>query len=48
VSDGSFSLSRAKEVATWLFVDNPKRLFGLERFLNDDAMGKTKMGVAEC
>jgi len=33
VTDGSFDLSRAKEVAAWLFVDNPKHLFGLERFL---------------
>jgi predicted TIM-barrel fold metal-dependent hydrolase len=33
VTDGSFSLARAKEVALWLFVENPKRLFGLERFL---------------
>jgi len=33
VTDGSFSLSRAKEVATWLFFDNPRRLFGLDRFL---------------
>jgi uncharacterized protein len=33
VTDGSMSLPRAKEVATWLFVDNPKRLFGLDRFL---------------
>ena len=33
VTDGSLSLSRAKEVASWLFVDNPKRLFCLDRFL---------------
>lgn len=33
VSDGSLSLTRAREVALWLFVENPKRLFGLERLL---------------
>ena len=33
VADGTFSLSRAKEVAGWLLVENPKRLFGLDRFL---------------
>lgn len=33
VTDGSFSLTRAKEVALWLFVENPKRIFGLERLL---------------
>lgn len=38
VTDGSLSLSRAKEVATWLFVDNPKQLFGLDRFLDDKAV----------
>ena len=32
VTDSSISLSRAREVATWLFIDNPKRLFGLDRF----------------
>ncbi|MBW2366586.1 MAG: amidohydrolase family protein [Deltaproteobacteria bacterium] len=40
VTDGSISLSRAREVATWLFVDNPKRLFGLDRFLDDEAEEK--------
>ena len=39
VTDGSFSLPRATEVATWLFVDNPRRLFGLDRFLDDEARG---------
>lgn len=34
VTDGSMGLSRAKEVATWLFIDNPKQLFGLDRFLD--------------
>lgn len=34
VTDGSFGLARAKEIASWLFIDNPKRLFGLERFLS--------------
>lgn len=37
VADASISLSRAREVATWLLVDNPKRLFGLDRFLDDSA-----------
>jgi hypothetical protein len=36
VTDGSISLGRAKEVAGWVFIDNPKRLFGLERFLDSD------------
>jgi len=27
-------MARAEEVASWLFVENPKRLFGLERFLS--------------
>ncbi|MDD5673026.1 MAG: amidohydrolase family protein [Chitinivibrionales bacterium] len=40
VADGSFSLMRAKELAAWLFVDNPKRLFGLDRFLKDNEAGK--------
>lgn len=29
VDDGSMDVDRAREIATWLFVDNPKRLFGL-------------------
>lgn len=29
VEDGSFDGERAKEIAGWLFVDNPARLFGL-------------------
>jgi hypothetical protein len=35
VTDGSFSLSlaRAKEIASWVFFENPKRIFGLERLL---------------
>ncbi len=33
VEDGSFDLERAREIATWVFVDNPKRIFGLERLL---------------
>jgi hypothetical protein len=33
VTDGSFSLERAKEIASWVFFENPKRLFGLERLL---------------
>ncbi len=34
VGDGSMSLARAKEIAQWLFVDNPRRLLGVERFLD--------------
>ncbi len=34
VTDGTFDLARARELAEWLFIDNPKRLFGLDRFLN--------------
>jgi hypothetical protein len=30
VDDGSMSLTRATEIATWVFVDNPGRLFGLD------------------
>ena len=30
VDDGSFSLARAKEIAEWVFIDNPVKLFGLE------------------
>jgi hypothetical protein len=30
VADGSFDLARAKEIARWVLVDNPVRLFGLE------------------
>jgi predicted TIM-barrel fold metal-dependent hydrolase len=30
VDDGSMSLTRAKEIAYWVFVDNPRRLFGLD------------------
>jgi hypothetical protein len=33
VIDGSFSLARAKEIASWVFCENPKRLFGLDRLL---------------
>ncbi len=42
VADGSISISRAKELATWIFVDNPKRLFGLERFLDGKTSRKNK------
>ena len=35
VTDGSISLDRAKEISNWLFIDNPKNLFGLDRFLNN-------------
>jgi uncharacterized protein len=30
VEDGTFDLDRAKEIAHWLFIDNPARIFGLE------------------
>lgn len=33
VQDGSFDLDRAKEIAQWLFLDNPVRIFGLQRLL---------------
>jgi hypothetical protein len=33
VEDGSMSLGRAQEVARWLFVDNPVRIFALDRFM---------------
>ena len=29
VSDGDFDLDRAREIAQWVFVDNPSRLFKL-------------------
>ncbi|HNT34306.1 MAG TPA: hypothetical protein PKH07_04835, partial [bacterium] len=35
VTDGAMSLARAKEISHWLFVDNPMRLFGLDRFLGN-------------
>lgn len=34
VSDGSISLKRAREVAGRVFVDNPRNLFSLDRFLD--------------
>lgn len=36
VTDGTFDLARAKEIANWLFVENPKNLFGLGRFLDGE------------
>ncbi|MCD6404836.1 MAG: amidohydrolase family protein [Planctomycetes bacterium] len=30
VEEGTFDLDRAKEISTWLFVDNPKRIFNLD------------------
>jgi uncharacterized protein len=33
VNDGSISISRAEEIASWMFRDNPIDLFKLERFL---------------
>ena len=34
VTDGTFDLARAKQVAEWVFIDNPKNLFKLDRFMN--------------
>ena len=33
VDDGTFDLERAREIATWILVDNPVRIFGLEGYL---------------
>lgn len=33
IADGSMDLERAREVATWVFVDNPVRIFGLEKHM---------------
>ncbi|OGV83598.1 MAG: hypothetical protein A2340_00425 [Lentisphaerae bacterium RIFOXYB12_FULL_60_10] len=33
VDDGTFDLDRAKEIAHWMFWDNPVRIFGLETHL---------------
>ena len=33
VTDGSFDLDRAKQIARWLFVDNPTKLFGLDKLV---------------
>ena len=33
VDDGSFDLDRAREIAGWLFVDNPTRIFGLKKMV---------------
>ena len=30
VADGSFDLARARQIATWLFVDNPRRILRLD------------------
>jgi hypothetical protein len=35
VADGTISISRAEEIATWMFIENPKRIFNLERFLGE-------------
>jgi uncharacterized protein len=35
VNDKSISLTRAEEIANWLFIDNPRRLFNLDRFLKE-------------
>jgi hypothetical protein len=37
VADGSFDLDRANEIARWVFVDNPTRLFGLEERLKQSS-----------
>lgn len=44
VTDGSFSLERAREIAAWVFVENPKRLFGLDRFLASKPGAKDSAG----
>ena len=36
VEDGSFDLDRAMEIARWVFVDNPTRLFGLTKRLSGE------------
>ncbi len=33
VNDGSVSLARAKEIANWVFIDNPRNLFKIDKFL---------------
>ena len=33
VEDGSFDFDRAREIAGWLFVDNPTRIFGLKKLV---------------
>ncbi len=40
VADGVFDLDRAKEIAGWLFVDNPTRLFDLAGRVKAGAKGK--------
>ena len=43
VDDGSFGMDRAREIATWLFVDNPKRTFGLAPHMGKEkAQGKKR------
>jgi len=32
VGDGSLDMETALKISDWLFVENPKRLFGLDRF----------------
>ncbi len=34
VTDGSIAMKRAEEIANWLFIENPKRLFNLGRFID--------------
>ncbi len=47
VADGSFDLDRAREIATWLFVDNPVRIFGLEKFVAAARAGAAPAAAAE-
>lgn len=42
IADGVFDLDRAKQLAQWMFVDNPSRLFGLAARLKQ--AGKSKSG----
>lgn len=32
IADGTMDMDRAKEIAGWMFVDNPSRIFGLEKW----------------
>jgi predicted TIM-barrel fold metal-dependent hydrolase len=41
-ADGSFGLERAKEIAQWVFVDNPRRIFGLDKYLGAKAKRATR------
>ena len=41
VDDDSFDMERAREIARWLFVDNPRRLFGLDRHISHEPARKS-------